>query len=53
MNTHMYQHCLTAWHLTVVQEDLEYLVSGPQEGGRLACGDDDKYLMVNDMHSLV
>ncbi|KIR55678.1 phosphopantothenoylcysteine decarboxylase [Cryptococcus gattii Ru294] len=42
MNTHMYQHCLTARHLTVVQEDLEYLVSGPQEGGRLACGDDDK-----------
>lgn len=28
MNTHMYQHCLTARHLTVVQEDLEYLVRG-------------------------
>ncbi|XAO23898.1 hypothetical protein I312_102683 [Cryptococcus bacillisporus CA1280] len=53
MNTHIYQHCLTARHLTAVQEDLEYLVSGPQEGGRLACGDDGKYLMVNDMHSLV
>nr|KIR50357.1 hypothetical protein I312_00293 [Cryptococcus bacillisporus CA1280] len=42
MNTHIYQHCLTARHLTAVQEDLEYLVSGPQEGGRLACGDDGK-----------
>ncbi|WVQ72446.1 hypothetical protein IAR50_001998 [Cryptococcus sp. DSM 104548] len=40
MNTHMYQHRLTAKHLAVVQEELGYLVSGPQGAGRLACGDD-------------
>ncbi|ODN82093.1 hypothetical protein L202_02407 [Cryptococcus amylolentus CBS 6039] len=40
MNTHMYQHRLTAKHLTIVQDELGYLVSGPQGGGRLACGDD-------------
>ncbi|KIR74276.1 hypothetical protein I310_01878 [Cryptococcus deuterogattii CA1014] len=50
MNTHMYQHRLTARHLTVVQEDLRVPRQG---GGRLACGDDGKYLMVNDMHSSV
>lgn len=40
MNTHMYQHPLTADHLRVVQEKLGYLVSGPQGAGKLACGDE-------------
>ncbi|WVR07056.1 hypothetical protein IAU60_004095 [Kwoniella sp. DSM 27419] len=40
MNTHMYQHKFTAKHLRIVQEELEYLVSGPQGAGKLACGDE-------------
>ncbi|WVO16197.1 hypothetical protein L204_103868 [Cryptococcus depauperatus] len=39
MNTHMYQHKLTAKHLAFVQDELEYLISGPQGSGQLACGD--------------
>ncbi|OCF40317.1 phosphopantothenoylcysteine decarboxylase [Kwoniella heveanensis CBS 569] len=39
MNTHMYQHKFTAKHLKIVQEELEYLVLGPQGAGTLACGD--------------
>ncbi|WWC89303.1 uncharacterized protein L201_004224 [Kwoniella dendrophila CBS 6074] len=40
MNTHMYQHKFTAKHLRIVQEELEYLILGPQGGGKLACGDE-------------
>ena len=40
MNTHMYQHPLTAEQLFIVQEKLEYMVSGPQGVGKLACGDE-------------
>jgi len=40
MNTHMYQHPLTADHLRVVQDKLGYVVSGPQGAGILACGDE-------------
>ncbi|WVF71395.1 hypothetical protein IAT40_006199 [Kwoniella sp. CBS 6097] len=40
MNTHMYQHKFTAKHLKIVQEELEYLVLGPQGAGTLACGDE-------------
>ena len=40
MNTHMYQHPLTADHLRVVQDKLGYMVSGPQGAGKLACGDE-------------
>jgi phosphopantothenoylcysteine synthetase/decarboxylase len=40
MNTHMYQHPLTADHLRVVQDKLGYMVSGPQGAGILACGDE-------------
>jgi hypothetical protein len=40
MNTHMFQHPLTADHLRVVQDKLGYMVSGPQGAGILACGDE-------------
>ena len=40
MNTHMYQHPFTAKHLAVVQEELGYLILGPQGTGKLACGDE-------------
>lgn len=40
MNTHMYQHPLTANHLKLVKEELGYMVSGPQGAGKLACGDE-------------
>ena len=40
MNTHMYSHPLTNDHLNLVQEKLNYMVSGPQGAGRLACGDE-------------
>ncbi|KAK8864428.1 hypothetical protein IAR55_001676 [Kwoniella newhampshirensis] len=40
MNTHMYEHPFTARHLKVIQEELGYLVSGPQGAGKLACGDE-------------
>ena len=40
MNTHMYQHPLTADHLRVAQDKLGYMVLGPQGAGRLACGDE-------------
>ncbi|ORX36609.1 flavo protein [Kockovaella imperatae] len=40
MNTHMYSHPLTANHLNLIQEKLGYMVSGPQGGGKLACGDE-------------
>ncbi|OCF60654.1 phosphopantothenoylcysteine decarboxylase [Kwoniella mangroviensis CBS 10435] len=40
MNTHMYQHNFTAKHLRILQEQLEYLILGPQGSGILACGDD-------------
>ncbi|WVW83934.1 hypothetical protein I302_105957 [Kwoniella bestiolae CBS 10118] len=40
MNTHMYQHKFTAKHLRILQEQLEYLILGPQGGGILACGDE-------------
>ncbi|WVQ80731.1 hypothetical protein IAT38_002836 [Cryptococcus sp. DSM 104549] len=40
MNTHMYQHKFTAKHLATVQDELNYLVSGPQGAGTLACGDE-------------
>ncbi|WVQ67630.1 uncharacterized protein L199_005833 [Kwoniella botswanensis] len=40
MNTHMYQHKFTAKHLRILQEQLEYLILGPQGSGILACGDD-------------
>lgn len=40
MNTYMYSHPLTADHLKVAQEKLGYLISGPQNSGRLACGDE-------------
>ena len=40
MNTHMYQHKFTAKHLRVVQEELDYMVLGPQGTGTLACGDE-------------
>ncbi|OWZ60172.1 phosphopantothenoylcysteine decarboxylase [Cryptococcus neoformans c45] len=55
MNTYMYQHRLTTRHLAVVQEDLEYLVSGPQGAGRLACGDDGPGKMTDwrDIVSLI
>lgn len=55
MNTYMYQHRLTTRHLAVVQEDLGYLVSGPQGAGRLACGDDGPGKMTDwrDIVSLI
>ena len=40
MNTQMYLHPFTAKQLRVVQEELGYLVLGPQGTGTLACGDD-------------
>ncbi|KAK4684995.1 phosphopantothenoylcysteine decarboxylase, partial [Tremellales sp. Uapishka_1] len=40
MNTQMYIHPFTAKHLRVIQEELQYMVLGPQEAGTLACGDD-------------
>ena len=40
MNTHMYRHPFTAKHLRIIQEELNYMVSGPQGTGRLACGDE-------------
>lgn len=40
MNTHMYQHPLTADHLRLAQDRLGYMISGPQGAGRLACGDE-------------
>lgn len=43
MNTHMYQHPLTADHLKVAQEKLGYRVLGPQGAGKLACGDEGKF----------
>ena len=43
MNTHMYSHPLTAEHLKVVQEKLDYMVLGPQGAGRLACGDEGEF----------
>ncbi|OWZ45720.1 phosphopantothenoylcysteine decarboxylase [Cryptococcus neoformans c45] len=52
MNTHMYQHRLTPKHLAVVQDELGYLVSGPQGSGRLACGDDGPGKMT-DWHDIV
>ncbi|KAE8538306.1 hypothetical protein D1P53_005648 [Cryptococcus gattii VGV] len=52
MNTHMYQHRLTAKHLAVVQDELGYIVSGPQGAGRLACGDDGPGKMT-DWHDIV
>ncbi|OXB37143.1 phosphopantothenoylcysteine decarboxylase [Cryptococcus neoformans] len=55
MNTHMYQHRLTPKHLAVVQDELGYLVSGPQGSGRLACGDDGPGKMTDwrDIVSLI
>jgi len=38
----MYQHPFTAKHLRIVQEELHYLVLGPQGAGKLACGDEGK-----------
>ena len=43
MNTMMYQHRLTAKHLKIVQEELGYLILGPQGTGKLACGDDGEF----------
>ncbi|WRT66390.1 uncharacterized protein IL334_003345 [Kwoniella shivajii] len=40
MNTHMYQHKFTSKHLRIIQEELEYLILGPQGAGKLACGDE-------------
>ncbi|KAK1924224.1 flavoprotein [Papiliotrema laurentii] len=40
MNTHMYQHPLTADQLRVAEEKLGYTISGPQGAGLLACGDE-------------
>lgn len=40
MNTAMYAHKFTAKHLRIVQEELEYMVLGPQGAGKLACGDE-------------
>ena len=40
MNTHMYQHPLTADHLKVAQDRLGYRILGPQGAGKLACGDE-------------
>lgn len=39
MNTHMYTHPFTAQHLQIIQEQLGYMVLGPQKAGTLACGD--------------
>lgn len=38
MNTHMYEHPLTAEHLRIVKDVLKYRVEGPISKG-LACGD--------------
>ncbi|WVQ80729.1 hypothetical protein IAT38_002834 [Cryptococcus sp. DSM 104549] len=38
MDAFMYRHKLTAKHLAAVQEESNYLVSGPQPSGRVTCG---------------
>ncbi|WVQ80730.1 hypothetical protein IAT38_002835 [Cryptococcus sp. DSM 104549] len=55
MNTHMYQHKFTAKHLAIVQKELNYLVSGPQGTGTLACGDEGPGKMTDwrDIVSLI
>ncbi|WWD17276.1 hypothetical protein CI109_101716 [Kwoniella shandongensis] len=55
MNTNMYSHPFTAKHLKVVREELGYLISGPQDGGKLACGDEGAGKMTDwrDIVSLI
>lgn len=38
MNTHMYEHPLTAQHLAIIKDTIGYTVVGPI-GKALACGD--------------
>lgn len=46
MNTHMYSHPFTAEHLQRLEQNLGYLISGPQGAGMLACGDEGEHLPV-------
>jgi phosphopantothenoylcysteine decarboxylase len=43
MNTHMYAHPFTSKHLRAAQDELGYLVLGPQGAGTLACGDEGEW----------